>query len=787
MNHRSLLPALVLALTPLTLAQDGVAPTLSSDSDCTPTSAPQLVFDLGWEPDAGRGLWGTIFRGQVKRADNTFFDLPFPLNSRRLENGAPSLEGLPIPYRSRYLPIPRKKGFVKIAFEVAQTQPSGFSPSGPIYFRFDAPIHVPTDDPLLSQRRDAQVFLVDIDPASPEYLSKRPIHVALTQRADSYRHAHTLQLLPVPGLGLRPETTYAAIVLRSLGAPGHEQLGQPAELAALLCGEAPTTDAEPPTKTRKARTWAERVARNAAQLQSAYAPLVAALPALELTPEQIAAATVFTTGNPAKRLIDAVDQVKQLPALPVKSLEARDDRDNDVYHALTGTYRVPQYQEGNAPYLLGRGVPNAVSEAGIGKLTIGKVLGNGSFRYDDDGKLVEVRKRKTRFEISIPKGRMPAEGFPLHFYVHGTGGGPDEVIDRGRKTISVEQETPGEGYAMIVGKHGWACAAVATGFSPDRVGIRAGDGYLGYNFLNARAMRDNFIQMVLELVHFRALLLELEIDPALCPDTDASAAADGKIRFDPDTVVVNGQSLGSYLSGMLTATLGGFQGTVLTGAGGSWIEFPFGPKVPFPLIDLVNKLLFTKHQAGFDRFHPLLMAFDLAIGPADNAHIWRHVLNEPLPGRTPPHVLVIGGHEDLQVAIGTQRALILGIGIDMVGPDVGPTPADRLTPILPWIDGKELPYGVSNNRLLPNGMRRTAAVVRFEADEVDGDGHKVVFQLEEPQRQLVAFLDDLADGRAPRVIDPNPAQALPASASSPGSPVRPSMPRFSGPVVPLRR
>ncbi|MEZ6185824.1 MAG: hypothetical protein R3F62_12540 [Planctomycetota bacterium] len=760
MNHRRLLPALLVSLAPLTLGQ-GIAPALGPVSSAP---APQLVFDLGWEPDPGRRLWGTLLRGQVKEADHTFFDLPFPSDARRLENGAPSLEGLPIPYRSRYLPVPRKKGFLKIAFRSAQTQPSGFSPSGPIYFRFDGPITAPVDDPLLSQRPDAQVFLVDITPGSPEYLSKRPIHVALTTAADSYRQAHTLQLLPVPGLGLRPDTTYAAIVLRSLGAPGHATLGQPSELLALLRGEHPTPSGQAPDKKRKARKWAERVSENTAALEAAFAPLVRALPDLGLDAGAIAAATVYTTGNPAKRLIDAVDQIKQLPPLPVESLERREDRPSPVFTAVRGFYRVPQYQEGNAPYLVGRRVGPKLSRLRIGTFTVGKILGNGAFRYDEQGKLVEVRKKKTRFELSIPKGRMPAQGFPLHLYVHGTGGMPDEALDRGLQTYKGE-ETPGRGYAMIVGKGGWATACVATGFSPDRIGLRAGDGYLGYNFLNTEAMRDNFIQMVLELVHFRTLLLDLELDPSLCPGTDASAAADGKIRFDPNLVVINGQSLGSYLTGMLTATLGGFKATVLTGAGGSWIEFPFGPKYPFPLIKLVNNLLFQKNQAGLDRFHPLLMVFDLAIGPADNAHIWRHVLNEPLPGRTPPHLLVIGGHEDLQVAIGTQRALVLGIGVDMVGPDVGPTPADRLTPVLPWIQGQELGYGVSNNRLLPNGLRRTAAVVRWDADLVDGDGHRVVFQRTEPQRQLTAFLEDLRQGRAPRVIDPSAATV--ASSSHP--------------------
>lgn len=61
------------------------------------------------------------------------------------------------------------------------------------------------------------------------------------------------------------------------------------------------------------------------------------------------------------------------------------------------------------------------------------------------------------------------------------------------------------------------------------------------------------------------------------------------MRFDPRLVVVGGQSLGSYLSGILAATVPDWKGAILTGAGGSWVEFGFGPKDPIDLTLLPSR------------------------------------------------------------------------------------------------------------------------------------------------------------------------------------------------------
>lgn len=630
-----------------------------------------------------------------------FFDLPWPLDARRGPEGRPDLDGLP---------NPRGEAFLERIRRLAEVQP-GFSPTGTISFRFDGPLRAPVDDPLASVTSSALAFVVDVDPRSPERGRRAPVHVALTERADSFRPAHLLQLLPVPGRGLRVNTTYAALVLRDLGDARGEPLALQPTLRALLAGETPPDAPSGP--------GGEALAR-------AYAPLVAALPSLGLTPDDVAAATVFTTGDPTARLRRQVAHVSALPPLaPSEPLRARAAFEGFV--ALEGALDLPLYQDGSPPYLFwgGRQVTDA------------------------QGLPVKQGAARAPFQLSIPSGPMPPGGYPLYLYVHGTGGVEGQAIDRGRQPARDVAAPPGSGLARDAAAVGWATACVAGPFSPTRLGALAADGYLAYNFLNPVALRDNFAQMILEQVQFLRALLALRIDPALCPQSDASAAPDGVIRFDPARLVVGGQSLGSYLSGMLGALLPDWKGVILSGAGGSWVEFAFSPRVPFRLIALVEALALPLGER-LDRFHPMIMAFDLACGPADNTHYLRHLVREPLEGQRAPHVLVVEGHDDLQVGTNLQRALALAIGVDFVGDDPGPAPEHQVVPVLPWGGLARLSYPAGANRRRPDGSPLTALMVRYAEDGIT-EGHHVVFQLERPRAQLRDFLQAVAAGEAPTV------------------------------------
>jgi hypothetical protein len=642
------------------------------------------------EPGAKRG------GPPAMRLDPTggFFAWPYPLDARRSADGL-DLNGFP---------NPRGEGFVDEAIALAADS-AGFGLSGCVYLPFDGPLPAVADDPLASQRAGYPVLLVAIDPESPHHLRRHPIHVRATARRDGSRPAHLLQVLPLPGRSLAANTTYAAVVLRQLGGEGAPPLAQSPRLGQLLAGEVPEVE-------------------GGQALSVAYAPLRPVLDALKIDPAQVAAAAVFTTGDPVGVLARRVDRA--LAAAPPSLAEPLAPRDvHPGFVALRGAATMPVYQVGTPPFL----------------------AEGGEVVTDAEGRLISQGSAAAPFQLSIPLGRMPASGFPLYLYFHGTGGRESQAIDRGRRPARDQLPPVGSGLAGVVAPEGVATACMAGSFSRSRLGLRG--GYLAYNFLHPVAMRDNFHQMLLEQVHFLNLLLSLRIDPALCPGADASTAADGRIRFDPERLVVGGQSLGSYLAGMFAALVPGFRGVVLTGAGGSWIEFPFGPEHPVPLTSLVE-LLALPYGERLDRFHPLVSLFAAATESADNMHVLRHLVREPLPGRTPPHVLVIEGHRDRQVATNLQRALVLAIGADLLGPDPGPTPEDQLLPALPWGGLEHLRGAVAGNRTLPSGERRTVVVVRYAEDGIRG-GHHVAFQLERPKEQIVAFVRDAVSGRAPQV------------------------------------
>ncbi len=629
-----------------------------------------------------------------------FYDAPWPSDARRLPGGAPDL--------TRF-PNPGARAFIERARELVHRDVRGASPTGAVYFRFDGPVNPVPEDPMRRLGADSPVLLVEIDRASPSFGRRHPCHVQVTAAKDRFRPEHLVQILPVPGLGLEEGTLHAAIVLRHLGHPGGPRLGRSAVLSDLLAGRTPPIP--------DGAAWA-----------AALAPLASALPALSIAPDDVAAATVFRTGRPSDALFDQVRRVDSRPALaPVRPLSVR--AGYPLYHALGGEWTPPEYQDGLPPFI----------EQG------------GRMRVDAAGNPVKVRDGLAPFSISVPRGKMPAGGFPLYFYVHGTGGTSTQVLDRGTRPSPSVPPPLGSGPAEWVAAKGWGACSTALPLAPERMGVLSVDGYIPYNFFNPVAMRDNLVQMVLDLVAFRDLVLALSIDPRLCPGTDASAAPDGRIRFDPRHVVVSGQSLGSYLSGMLAATLGGFEAAVLTGAGGSWVEFPFGPKDPVDLKLMLEHLVYLGDYVPLDRFHPVILLFDLALGPADNTHFVPLLLRRPRLATPPPHVLIVEGWDDHQVPTDLQRALVLASGADMAGPDVGPTSADRIAPILSWGGQRVRSYPLKGNVVAPGWGPRTAGMVRYTMDSVTNEGHFVIYQRPEPRKQLQTFLETLLRDGVPTI------------------------------------
>lgn len=110
-----------------------------------------------------------------------------------------------------------------------------------------------------------------------------------------------------------------------------------------------------------------------------------------------------------------------------------------------------------------------------------------------------------------------------------------QVFERGYTDASGQQVYTGSP-AQVAAQRGWATAA----------------------------MRDNFVQMVVERTLYRKMILQQPFDANLCPE---AAGAGSQIYFDTDTQAVMGQSLGSMTASAVAVHDQDYQGLIATGAG----------------------------------------------------------------------------------------------------------------------------------------------------------------------------------------------------------------------------
>lgn len=588
----------------------------------------------------------------------------------------------------------------------------GYSTSMPIYL----PLTGPLDTQKLSKedldyaQPDSPIQLIDIDPLSSDYGKLHPLKIAITWQKDSYRPNHLLQALPTLGLNLKANNTYALIVTDQVPIKEGNTLVQNPVLGKLLSQE----------------VIGGEVTYKALEV---FAPLRDWLYTSELNAENIIAATVWTTGNPTKNMYAGAEIVSQWPSPSAKNLTLLEEFDD--YCVISGKWEVPGFQAGIAPY----------AYANYG----------GAIEWEASGAPKVQYTRQTPMVVTIPKQTMPENGFPLLMYNHGTGGDAVQVYNRGTQDVEGNNEAGG-GPSRIAAQRGWASSGMGGHMSLDHLGVLGTlDGYIAYNFLNPVAWLGNIQQMALERIIFRRLLTDMTIPKDLCPE--ATTTSDN-FKFNPDMQVIMGHSLGSYLTGIQTAIdPKPYQGAIWSGAGGSWIEFVFGPTDPINLqyVTELFALNFTPLE-HMDLWHPIPMLAELLVGGANNILYTENILRQPT--KTPPHVLVIEGHGDKQVPENIQRPLLTSLGVDLAGNDVGVSEDDTVLYYMQRGGAVQHAYPIGSNKLIPSYGSRTAVTVRYAPDTTtELDGHYVAFQLEQPKHQYGCFLQNLSEGKPPVIVE----------------------------------
>jgi hypothetical protein len=613
----------------------------------------------------------------------TFWNLPFPSDLRLGAEGAPDLTAFPNP---RGVPI--------LASLLSNVEVRRGWPTMPTaYFRFTAPIEPRSIDDVIEFSSEAPVLLLDIDPDSPEFGTRFPV-VAKTLAADPYVPSDLVAIAPRPGIVLRANTTYAYVIRRGF-APG---FAPPATFTAL----------------REGRVPAGPLGAAAAEL---YAPLWHALD--EWMIDDPLVATVFETGDEVARLHARSEAIRTQFSPAIENLTLVGGDTLDGFCHLTGTITMPQFQVGTQPFDR-----------------------DGHFVVDANDVPQMQGEMVVPISITIPKTAMPAGGWPLYQFFHGSGGVSTGVVDLGYSPTSEDIPEAGKGPGFVVARHGIAAVSAAMPVNPERLTNAGETAYLNIN--NLAAFPFTFQQGVLEQRLLTDAMVALQIPEATLAGCGAPAPAGGSHTFDATKLVAGGQSMGGMYTNMVGAIEPRFGALVPTGAGGFWNLMILETATVPGARDLLSTAL------GVDSLeiafvHPALNVMALGWEIAEPMAYMARLARRPLPDFPARHIYEPVGKDDVYFPISVYDAAALAYGNQQAGDELWPTMQQALA-----TDGLE---GFATYPVSANLDGKTRVVVQFASDGLI-DSHYIYRQRDDVKHQYGCFFASYLRDGVPTVPAP---------------------------------
>ena len=634
-----------------------------------------------------------------------FYAAPFPSAHRLSADGRVNLTGFP---------NPEAQEFVANALAVITEDARGFGLSTAAFFQLDGEVDA-TRFPSVAESVEATspIFLVSVDESSPDFMRRYPIWVDFRVDGGPYGAANLLSVLPLQGVPLRPNTQYAAVVLRDVVDDEGIRLGVSPGLSTLLDGETP--------------------AGMPAGALAAYRDAVTTLAEHAVASASLAALAVFTTGDPALAMKNAAKAVLERP-VPTPDTPATQVDIYDTFCAYKTTVAMPVYQAGEPPY----------AKAG------------GGWLLDENGVPVYQRDETANLVVTIPRTPMPASGFPAVVASRTGMSGEKPLVDRGvHVTNQGENAEPGRGPGYEFARVGWAGVSIDRPHGGLRNITNGDEQFLMFNFTNIRALRDNIRQSGVELVLVPEILENLTIDVADCPGA-APTSGGTTVRFDTDHLVLFGHSMGATIAPLTLAYQPAYDATIMSGAGASFLENILFKQKPLPVLAIAEAIVgYATTQYSLHRHDPVLTITQWAGEPSDSFVYTDAVVRSPIAGQS-RHVLMLQGIVDHYIMPSIANAMSLSLGLDLAGPalDEGVPEIEQFRSLASWsklMGFEQLELPVSGNQDHGRGVT-TAVVVQFPGDNIE-DGHETVFQTEGPKNLYRCFLESLASG-TPDAVTP---------------------------------
>lgn len=597
--------------------------------------------------------------GITDAAGMDFFALPFP-NDLRLKRGVYDLSKLP-----------EAQGQPGKYARFLDGKIDGAGTSAGMYFRFSSPLDAATlpqsgPDSVLDR---SSAFVVDVTPGSPTYGQRHPVLVAFHAEEGQFIGKNWLSLRPMPGLPLREGTTYAAVVTsRVRGAQG-ERVSAPEDLERLL---APQQPADEPYRT----AWTK------------YASLRDYLDGAPLS-GQVVQATVFTTQRPTAQMHALRDAVYSTPAPRPDDLGYLRAHDG-LTHLYTGHFDAPNFQQGEPPYF----------------------DGGGDIRTDADGKPQVVRTESLRFALAVPNAEMPASGWPVILYAHGTGGDYMTFVRESLDTRAAFIELPDGKVTRM------AMIGIDQVLHGPRDPSRSDPEITFFNMQNLQAARDNVKQGAVDDFQLLRLVEQFSVERA--PETGRP------IRFDPTRIYFMGHSQGGLTGPLFVAAEPKIKAAVLSGAGSVLILSLLNKRAPTDIAALVEGLLMESATED----HPLLNLLQAYFESADPNNYGPLLFQRPPKGSAPKHIFQTLGMGDNFTPVPNIAAFALSMGVQPIEP--------RLYDLqgLSFTGQKWGQAPVRDNA----ADGKVTAVLRQYTPPPKEDGHFVIFDLWSARRDWTRFL-----------------------------------------------
>ena len=652
------------------------------------TAASLTIASIGCSPRDVSGVTAmyALPASFDELAQETFLDHPWPSDLRK-DGSSPRFAGYMNPL-----------GFALIDQYIEGTAGllDGFSPAAAGYLRFTGAIDASTlpATPRDALDPEASVQLIDIDPTSPERGQRKLISLQWREKAGVYYPANTLAFMPTIGFPLRPHTRYALVLTDKLEAASGGAIAQHPDLAKILGLE------DFDDKTRVA--W------------STLHPAIGQIEAAGIDPESVVHLAVFTTADPTAELSQIRDALAGLvPAPAADAAKWKKGPHKTNYDEYIGSYGPsPNFQHGALPFA---------------------IHGDGGGFAFANGAPALAGTFNLRFSLTVPapdKCPVPAAGYPIVLYAHGTGGDyRSYVVD---------------GTGDVLAQHCLATMGIDQIFHGDRPGAPSDPAQVSilfFNFQNLVAARTNGRQAALDEVQRARLFTESHLT------VPASVAHDGKeVRFDGSRLMYFGHSQGGLNGPLYTAVDPSARGAVFSGSGAQIGIALLEKTKPDPSVaTLVKTLLLglkTDEEEELDIFHPALSLAQAIADAVDPIHYGRLQHLEPRLGFVPKSIYMTeginpDGSGDSYAPPHGIEAHGLATGLPLQLPSVRPIPEAA------WggPPGVAIPAdGLAGN--LGRGL--ASGVLAQWSGPAFSDGHFVIFDVPEARVQAARFLQNLA-------------------------------------------